>query len=294
MSALEAFAPDRMEPEPAGPEDGLTEVGPHFGHALLLLMLTGVFAMVVVPLAFTFAMDHLRIYGGGGLRQTAAALKSDQDPRWLIPIEAAGYALVVLAAVPLFRGLWRRSFASGLHWNGSIAVHFFGRLVLLGLACGFGIGLLGSRLPMPKDPPILDDIMQSQVGAWLMFAFGITGAPLFEEMFFRGFLLPAFLNFFRWLSINGSLARGTALWVGVPVSVLLTSLPFALLHAQQVAHAWAPVLLIGIVSVVLCIVRLRLNSLACSTVVHAAYNFTLFAGILVQTGGFRHLDRLSH
>jgi membrane protease YdiL (CAAX protease family) len=43
----------------------------------------------------------------------------------------------------------------------------------------------------------------------------------------------------------------------------------------------------------LCIVRLALDSLAASMIVHAAYNLTLFAGILVETGGFRHLDKLS-
>ncbi len=294
MSALEPAAPNPIAPEPSSVAPGLAEIGPNLGHALLLLLLTVLFAMVVTPLVFTFAIAHLHVYGGGGFRETAAALKSDQDPRWLIPIETVGYGLVLLAAVPLFRGLWQQPFAVGLHWNSRAASRYFGRLLLLGLACGFGIGVLGSRLPMPKDPPILADIMQSPTGAWLMFVFGITGAPLFEEMFFRGFILPGFLNVFRWFSTYGSLPPRTALWVGVPVSVLFTSLPFALLHAQQVAHAWAPVLLIGIVSVVLCIVRLRLNSLACSTVVHAAYNFTLFAGILVQTGGFRHLDRLSH
>jgi membrane protease YdiL (CAAX protease family) len=51
--------------------------------------------------------------------------------------------------------------------------------------------------------------------------------------------------------------------------------------------------LIGLVSLVLCAVRLRLNSLAASTLVHAAYNFTLFAGMLVATDGFRHLDKLA-
>ena len=80
---------------------------------------------------------------------------------------------------------------------------------------------------------------------------------------------------------------------GIPVSIVLTTIPFTLLHAQQVSDSWGPLLLIGLVSVVLCIVRLALNSVAAGAVVHAAYNFTLFAGVLYQTGGFRHLDKLS-
>ncbi len=287
MSTSEPALPAFPVEESAQP--GIVAIGPNMGHMLLLVVLSA----VLVPggqFASLLAVRQLGIYGHHSVRSYADLLKN--DARWLIPTEAFGYLLVVLAAVPLFRALWRRPFAAGLHWNGRVAMRYFGRLCALGLACGLGIGLLGAVLPMPKDPPIMADMMRSPLGAWMMLLFGITGAPLFEEMFFRGFLLPAFLNAFRWLSLQGDLTPRAVVWLGVPVSVLLTSLPFALLHAQQVSQAWAPVLLIGLVSLVLCIVRLRLNSLASSTVVHAAYNLTLFAGILIQTGGFRHLDRL--
>ena len=76
------------------------------------------------------------------------------------------------------------------------------------------------------------------------------------------------------------------------MSILLTSIGFALMHSAQLSHAWGPLLLIGMVSVVLCIVRLVSDSVAAGAVVHAAYNFTLFAAMLVQTGGFRHLEKL--
>ena len=292
MSALEPVLPERtdLSPEP-DPVPGIVAIGPNMGHMLILVLLSAVLVFGGQFAALLFA-QQLHVYGHHSLRTYAQLLET--DARWLVPAEAFGYLLVVLAAVPLFRALWHRSFAAGVHWNGGQATRYFGRLLLLGLACGFGIGALGSVLPMPKDPPILADMMHSAAGAWMMLVFGVTGAPLFEEMFFRGFLLPAFLNAFRWLSLKGDLSPGAATWLGVPLSILLTSLPFALLHGQQVSHAWAPVLLIGLVSLVLCIVRLRLDSLASSTVVHAAYNFTLFAGILVQTGGFRHLDRLVH
>jgi hypothetical protein len=64
------------------------------------------------------------------------------------------------------------------------------------------------------------------------------------------------------------------------------------MHAAQVSNSWGPVLLIGTVSVVLCIVRLATDSLAAGVIVHACYNFTLFAGLLYQTDWFRHLDKL--
>jgi membrane protease YdiL (CAAX protease family) len=52
------------------------------------------------------------------------------------------------------------------------------------------------------------------------------------------------------------------------------------------------VLLIGCVSVILCIVRLATDSVAAGVVVHACYNLTLFSGLLYQTDWFRHLDKL--
>ena len=274
-----------------GPEASIDAVGPHMGHALVLLALSALLLVVGQALALLCA-QLLRVEGRHSFRMYAELLRN--DARWIVPSEAFSYLLVVLAAVPIFRAWWRRRFAAGLHWNIAPALRYAGRLMLTGLGCGFGIGLLGSMLPMPKDPPIMADMMHSPAGAWMMLLFGITGAPLFEEMLFRGFLLPAFLNAFRWLTLEGDLSPLVARWVGIPFSILLTSLPFAMLHGQQVAHAWAPVLLIGLVSVVLCVVRLLLNSVAASTLVHASYNFTLFAGILVQTGGFRHLDRLVH
>ncbi|RRA49702.1 CPBP family intramembrane metalloprotease [Acidipila sp. EB88] len=266
-------------------------IGPHLGHALLLIVLAVVLVSAGQFLAL-LAAQQLHVEGHHSLRGYADLMRN--DARWLIPSEALGYLLVLAAAVPIFRAMWHRGFAAGVHWNLAVAKRYAGRLVLCGLGCGCLIALLGSQLPMPQDPPIMADMMHSPAGAWMMLLFGVTGAPLFEELVFRGFLLPAFLNAFRWLSQKGDLAPSAVLWLGVPFSVVFTSLPFALLHSQQVSHAWAPVALIGLISLVLCVVRLRLDSLASSTLVHSAYNFTLFAGILVQTSGFRHLDRLAH
>ena len=273
-------------------EPSIDAVGPHMGQMAALFLISLVLLFAVQFGALLLVTHVLRPDGHHSLHFYGELLST--DARFLVPTEAIGYGLVLAVAAPLFRRWWGRSFAQGLHWNGATAARRLVMLVLIGLGCGFGIALLGSVLPMPKNPPITADMMHSPLGAWIMLLFGVTGAPLFEEMFFRGFLLPAFLNAFRWLRLKDDLSPAGFQWVGVPLSILLTSAPFALLHAPQVSQAWAPVLLIGLVSVVLCVVRLALNSLAASTVVHAAYNFTLFAGLLVQTDGFRHLDRLVH
>jgi membrane protease YdiL (CAAX protease family) len=275
---------------PPAPEPSIDAVGPNLAHALVLLAITAVL-VTLVQLAMLLGARQLHVYGHHSLRTYAEMLA--HDARWLVPSEALGYAVVMVVAVPLFSLWWKRHFAEGVHWHIAAARQYFLRLVLIGLGCGIGIGLLGNLLPMPKNPPIELDLLHSPLGAWMMLIFGVTCAPLFEELCFRGFLLPAFVNAFRWLSLKGDLSPQAARWLGLPIAALLTSLPFALMHSPQVSHAWGPLVLIGVVSLVLCAVRLRLNSLAASTLVHAAYNFTLFAGMLVATDGFRHLDKLA-
>jgi hypothetical protein len=76
-------------------------------------------------------------------------------------------------------------------------------------------------------------------------------------------------------------------------SSILTSIGFALLHADQLGHSMAPLAVLFTVSLVLCAVRLKWHSLAASALVHAAYNGTIFTLIFYATDGFRHLDKLA-
>lgn len=263
---------------------------PHLGHALL-------FFVLIVPMLFigealsAFLAKQLHLFSGKDYR--ALFMLMGSDARLAIPSQALTYALTALAAAVIFPLLWQQPFAQGIHWNMQVARTKFVWLFALGLGVGVGITMLGEYLPMPKDPPIMRDMMGSPLGAWMMLIFGITFAPILEELAFRGFLLPGFIHALRWLMQREILSQEALSWATIPLSVLLTTIPFALLHSAQVSQAWAPLLLIGIVSITLCVVRLRLNSVAASTVVHSAYNFTLFAGLLLQTDGFRHLERLN-
>ena len=198
----------------------------------------------------------------------------------------------MLLSIPVFESIWFESFGKALHWNFRGALRYFWRLAGIGLVAGLLIGSLGNFLPMPKSPPILRDMMTSTTGAWFMLIFGITAAPMTEELAFRGFLLPSLINIFRWAERRGISNEAVTRYAGVPLAVILTTIPFTMLHAQQVSDAWGPLLLIAMVSVILCIIRLATDSVAAGAVVHAAYNFVLFAGVLFQTSGFQHLYKI--
>ncbi|WP_446743177.1 CPBP family intramembrane glutamic endopeptidase [Silvibacterium acidisoli] len=263
---------------------------PNIGHAALFLVLAIVLIAVGQVLGiYLIATFHL--YGHHGFKSLFRM--SVSDARLAIPVQALSYLMVALACIPIFTVIWDRPFAEGVQWNLAAAFRHWKRFAVIGVACGFGITLLGNFLPMPKDPPIMQDMMKSPVGAWLMLLFGVTAAPIMEELAFRGFLLPSLINIFNWLARKGSITEEAARYAGIPFSVALTSLGFAFMHSPQVSHAWGPLLLIGMVSVVLCVVRLVTRSVAAGAMVHAAYNLTLFAGVLAETGGFRHLDKLN-
>ena len=154
-------------------------------------------------------------------------------------------------------------------------------------------------MPGPPDAPI-DKMFRLPDAAWLLFGFGITLAPFFEELAFRGFLLPALCTGFDWTAEKVNRQPPHELdafdhpqW-SVPamvVSAILTSILFAAMHAAQTGYSLGPFLLLVCVSLVLCGARLWFRSLAASVVIHASYNFLLFSLMFFGTSGFKHLDK---
>ena len=147
--------------------------------------------------------------------------------------------------------------------------------VMAGVALAIGLQLFAHFLPMPKDLPV-DRYFQTTRQAWVFSIFGVTFAPLMEELFFRGFLYPV-------------LARR----MGTVAAVVVTAMAFSLIHASQLGRAWAPVLVIFIVGLVLTITRAVTKSVAAGLLIHAAYNGTLTLAMFVGTHGFRNMERLT-
>jgi membrane protease YdiL (CAAX protease family) len=285
-----AISPAISQPAPRV-ERELPTLGNTFLFFVLAVAVTLTIGLFIVGIATLLAPHHRTDF------KTLAF-----DARLAIPSQALEYLALLAAAAMLFRSIWQRPFWQTLHWNAVAVARRWIPLLATGVALGLLNGAASNLLPMPKEAPILDDLMRSTTGAWLMFLFGTTLAPLLEEIAFRGFLLPSLINFLSgWRrpaplpenSLEPLPPRPASQFI-LPISILLASIPFALLHSEQVSGAWAPVLLIGIVSVVLCVIRLWTRSLAASALVHATYNFTLFAGMMIASDGFRHLDKLNN
>ena len=265
---------------------------PNFGHLLLLsLLLIIAFSITSVVMV---AVMHFHLFGWVLSRKTATDIGFNLAFQGLIYIFTFGLSLIVF---PL---IWKEGYFRGLQWHGEVARTRFRLLVGTASAC-FGLAILDQFvMPGPPNAPI-EKMISSPGAAWIMFAFGVTAAPFFEEMFFRGFMLPAFCTACDWAAEKeiGRLPRpldatGHPQW-SMPAMIIgsiATSIPFALLHVAQQGHSLGPFVLIILVSMILCAVRLKTKSLAASTLVHACYNFLLFCIELIFTGGFRHFDKM--
>lgn len=276
---------------PLTEESGPPRLIPNIGHTLIFFFIA-VILIILTEIAAT-VLYQWAMHGPQSSAGLNHALKIVSRPIYSIPVQTVAYGLLILLSIPVFESIWFQSFGKGIHWNYRTALRHFWRLATIGLATGFLLGYLSDFLPMPKSPPIIQDMLSSTTGAWFMFLFGITAAPMTEELAFRGFLLPSLINIFRWLERLGITSQAVTRYAGIPISILLTTIPFALLHAPQVSDSWGALMLIATVSVLLCIVRLLTDSVAAGAVVHAAYNFVLFAGVLLQTSGFQHLHKLA-
>jgi len=225
----------------------------------IVALFLGVFAVLLIA--------HRWIYphsSWGDLARVPIVVVAGQGLAYLLVL---GYMYVLVT-----RERGRPDFFAAIHWNWprSIAPYVAGGFVL-----SIALQVLAHWLPMPKNLPI-DTFFRTPAEAWTLTIFGITLAPIMEELFFRGFLYPV-------------LERG----IGMTAAIFFTATGFALLHGSQLMFSWGPVLVIFLVGLVLTLVRAYKNSVAASLLIHVAYNGTISLLMFVATGGFRHLERLN-
>jgi uncharacterized protein len=265
---------------------------PNFGHLCILGLLLSV-GLLCTSLIVSVSLRH-HLFGVSTKEQAISNI------HYTLGSEGLLYLFTLAACMIVFPLVWHKGFFAGVQWNFTTALRLRWRLVSAAGAC-FLLAFIDSVLvPGPSNAPI-DKIFREPGAAWLLFGFGITFAPFFEEMFFRGFLLPTLCTAYDWFDERIKhrpqlplAENGHPQWT-VPAMIfgaILTSIPFAALHAQQTGYSWGPFVLLVGVSLVLCAIRLSTRSLACSTLVHSSYNFILFVFMLVGTHGFKHLGNM--
>src|SRR5271169_3281715 len=195
------------------------------------------------------------------------------DARIVIGAQAAAYPLVLVFVFILVRSRTHERFRDAIRWNwpGASGPGFF----VGGTVLAIVVESLSRFLPIPKSLP-MDKYFHDASSAYLLAAFGLSLAPLMEEVFFRGILYPLLRRAFR-----------------LATAVALTAAAFAAIHGAQLGYAWGPILSIFVVGVALTVVRARTNSVAASFLTHCGYNFALFAALWVASDHFRHLEKVA-
>jgi membrane protease YdiL (CAAX protease family) len=169
----------------------LSAATPHIGHTLLfgvLVALAGFAIGVIFELVLMHVAPHMR----------EPAEQMQTDPLLVIPVEALIYAVAAGASFLIFPLFWGRSFGQGVHWRAFIVRRRLWVLVGIGVVTSVVVQLLSNFLPIPKELPI-DKFFTHRLGVWLIAVFGVTVAPAFEEMAFRGFLLPSLASAWDWV-----------------------------------------------------------------------------------------------
>jgi len=242
--------PDELEgasPEPISQATNITipepppERVPFWGYldlALVLGLLFGFSAMMVVAL--------------GVLAFVYPRFRSDPMPLAL-PAQILFYIALYLSfrivlklryGKPVFVSLgWRWPTVSLLWMAGG------------GVALAFAISILGTLFKTPKIPLPFEKLASTP---WMLIFFGLIAivfAPVFEELFFRGFVQPL-------------LSRT----LGTLAGIVITALLFGALHGFEYSWVWQYTVFISLVGIVLGFVRARTGSTIPSTVMHGFFN----------------------
>lgn len=190
-------------------------------------------------------------------------------------IEAVGgqlvfYILLFLGVRLMFRVQYDRPFWQSLGWKPTRLP--FMTLVLLGTGAAVAVALTSLLLRVPETPNQMTDMMRDPQSLILMAIFGVTIAPLAEELVFRGFLQPL-------------LARN----LGAAGGIFITAAAFGMLHYHEYGNSWRHAVLITLAGICFGSVRYLTGSTRASALMHASYNAFLFFALLSQRKDLPHL-----
>lgn len=253
MSDFPPVLPD----SPPAPEPPPRE--PFWGYSDLLLFLGLIPISMFLGWAVVWA--GLRLFGISNSEQVGVLLLE----------ECLGYVVLFGTLALIFRIRYGRPFWQSLGWrplraHSATPIDDISVVVFMGVMVALAVAFLSELIRTPDTPNPMSQMVQSQSGLIPMAIFGTTVAPVCEELGFRGFLQPL-------------LVRTLGPWLGI----LLTSIPFGLLHYQEYGDSWRHVVLVSCSGAAFGFVRYRNGSTKTAALMHAAYN-AVFFGITFYAG----------
>ena len=106
-------------------------------------------------------------------------------------------------------------FWQSLGWN--FPTREIGPALISGLCLAIIVGMIGAALNTPRIDSTLKELLQDRPSMVLVGLFAVTAGPVCEELAFRGFIMPLLARSF-----------------GIAAGIILTAIPFALLHGPAI------------------------------------------------------------
>ncbi len=222
--------------------------------AMTCVILLGAAAVATAVSSF---MDGLPSLGGGAASGEAAG-RMFHGLLWLLAFQAAVIGLT-LAAARLYGGEPKHVLA--LVWRDNALPAVAGAVARLGVFAAAYIAIVYAvdRAAVLHDLAPAASLARSDIWLLALVAIGI-GAPLSEELLFRGFLFPA-------------LAKST---LGVAGAAVVSTLAWTALHAGYSVYGLVEVFLVGLF---FCWLMVRSGSLWVPILCHAIYNTAIVLGL---------------
>jgi uncharacterized protein len=243
--------------ETGPPETGPPEKTPFWGYNDLLLFIG--LAPVCLILGYTLVKLLLRILHIHPAVQVEEAL----------PEQLMGYLFLFGALGLILRQGYGRPFWESLGWiNMRLPI---GVIVVFGVLTGVIVVVASNLIRLPETANPMTQLMDTRTAILLMTVFGVTVAPLCEELAFRGFLQPL-------------LARS----LGAAPAILLAAIPFGLLHYPEYGNSWRHALIIAAAGAAFGAMRQFSGSTKAAVLMHASYNAFFF---LVMFSDVKDLPR---
>jgi hypothetical protein len=181
----------------------------------------------------------------------------------LLAAQATIYVLAFGSLALLFRIQYGRPFWRSLGWRGFRMPAV--QVVLLGVAAAYAVSFLGTLIRTPTSPNDITKLLDDPKSLILMAVFGITLAPVCEELAFRGFLQPL-------------LVRS----LGAAPGIIAAAIPFGLLHYREYGNSWRHAVIVAAAGAAFGWMRHRTGSTMASALMHAAYNALFFVAVAAE------------
>ena len=166
----------------------------------------------------------------------------------------------------LLKVRYGRDFWTSLGWT------YPGFSIILYASAGplllLAVQLLGAALNTPVIDSPFRKLLDGKLSLAFFGVFSVILGPLIEELVFRGFLMPLLVRSY-----------------GVALGIIMTAIPFGLLHLAENGWLWQYALLIGLAGAAFGWVRYRTGSTMASAAIHSTYNLTMFA-VMILGGQF--------